>query len=358
MITFEAAIIKCMNILRWFLPIFLIISNTSSYAQEKYKVSAIGFYNLENLFDTINQPGVNDEEFTPAGANNYTPVVYIDKLSKLAEIISQIAIEETSDGPAILGVAEIENKSVLQDLVAHQKIKDRNYKIVHHDSPDSRGVDVGLLYNSKYFKVKKSESLFVPLIENDSTPIFTRDILYVFGLFDGEPLHVFVNHWPSRRGGEEASAPRRMQAAAVARVKIDSIIKINPNAKIILMGDLNDDPINLSVLKTLGAKIDSSKVEKGDLYNPWNEFYKRGIGSNAYNDSWNLFDQVIISSAFLEKEQKGWRYRKAVIFNKPFMFEKTGRYKGYPKRTYSWGQYIGGYSDHFPTYIVLVKKMK
>jgi len=348
-----------MNLFQWLLPLFLLINVTSSPAQEKkYKISAIGFYNLENLFDTINQHEVNDEKFTPTGMNNYTPEVYLDKLSRLAEVISMIAIEETPDGPAILGVAEIENKSVLEDLVDHPKVKDRKYKIVHHDSPDLRGVDVGLLYNPKYFKVKKSESLFVPLFENDSMPVFTRDILYVYGLFDGEPLHLFINHWPSRRGGEEASIPLRMKAAAVAKAKIDSIIGINSKAKIILMGDLNDDPISPSVIKTLGAKIDSSQVQKGDLYNPWNDFYKKGIGTLAYNDSWNLFDQIILSSAFLERNQKGLRYRKAVIFNKPFMFEKTGRYKGYPKRTYSWGQYIGGYSDHFPTYIVLVKRMK
>ena len=347
-----------MNKMKWLLSLFLLLFVTDLSAQEqKYKVSAIGFYNLENLFDTINQPDANDEEFTPLGSNNYTAEVYLDKLSRLAEVISQIAIEETPDGPAILGVAEIENKSVLEDLVNHPKIKERNYKIVHHDSPDLRGVDVGLLYNPKYFKVKKSESLFVPLFENDRTPVFTRNILYVFGFFDGEPLHIFVNHWPSRRAGEEASAPRRMQAAAIAKEKIDSIARVNPKAKIILMGDLNDDPISPSVIKTLGAKIDSSKVGKGDLYNPWNEFYKKGIGSNAYNDSWNLFDQIIISSPFLDRDQKGLRYRKAVIFNKPFMLEKTGRYKGYPKRTYSFGQYIGGYSDHFPTYIVLVKKV-
>jgi hypothetical protein len=345
--------------LRWLLPLTLLCYITTSPAQnQSYKVSLIGFYNLENLFDTINQPDVKDEEFTPTGANKYTAEVYLDKLDKLSEVISLIGLEDSPDGPAILGFAEIENRSVLKDLVKHPKIKDRNYRIVHYDSPDLRGIDVGLLYNPKYFKVKKSESLFVPLFENDSTPIFTRDILYVFGLFDGEPLHLFVNHWPSRRGGEERSAPLRMKAASIAKAKIDSIISISPNAKIILMGDLNDDPISPSVIKTLGAKIDSSQVQQGDLYNPWNDFYKKGIGTLAYNDAWNLFDQIIISSAFLEKEQKGLRYRKAVIFSKPFMFEKTGRYKGYPKRTYSWGQYIGGYSDHFPTYIVLVKKVK
>ena len=341
------------------MPLLVFFFAISTSAQDQsYKVSLIGFYNLENLFDTINQPDVNDEEFTPTGANNYTVEVYLDKLDKLSEVISLIGLEDSPDGPAILGVSEIENRSVLEDLVKHPKIKSRNYQIVHHDSPDIRGVDVGMLYNPKYFKVRKSESLFVPLFENDSTPIYTRDILYVYGLFDGEPLHLFVNHWPSRRGGEEASAPRRIQAASVAKMKIDSIMKINPNAKVILMGDLNDDPVNLSVMKTLGAQLDSTDVRKGDLYNPWNDFYKKGIGSLAYNDAWNLFDQIVFSSSFLDKEQKGLRYRKAVIFNKPFMYEKAGRYKGYPKRTYSWGQYIGGYSDHFPTYIVLVKKAK
>lgn len=318
----------------------------------------IGFYNLENLFDTINQPEVKDEEFTPTGANLYTPQVYIDKLGKLETVVADIGKDFTPDGFALLGVAEIENESVLQNLVHQPKLKERNLQIVHYNSPDERGIDVGLLYNPKYFKVKSSETIFVPIFNNDSTPRYTRDILYVTGLLDGEPVHVFVNHWPSRRGGEEASAPSRAIAAGVARHKIDSLLALNADSKIILMGDLNDDPISPSLTAVIKAKGDEKEIQRGDIFNPWMSYYKQGIGTLAYNDAWNLFDQIVFSSSFLNKEQKGVFYKEANIYKKEFMIQQSGRYKGYPKRTYDFNKYIGGYSDHFPTYIVLLKEKR
>ncbi|MBL0341482.1 MAG: endonuclease/exonuclease/phosphatase family protein [Bacteroidetes bacterium] len=236
------------------------IAFSQSKAKHKYKVACLGFYNLENLFDTINDPLINDEEFLPSGTKLYTGKVYVDKLKNLAEVISQLAIEETPDGVSLLGVAEVENRSVLEDLVVQPKIKNRNYKIVHFDSPDARGIDVGLIYNPTYFKVLESAPLNVPLKNADGTPYATRDVLWVYGLFNGEPLHVFVNHWPSRRGGEEASAPGRALAAGVAKAKMDSIRAKNPDAKVILMGDLNDDPLSPSVTDVIKAKGDSSKV--------------------------------------------------------------------------------------------------
>jgi len=320
-----------------------------------YKVGLVGFYNLENLFDTINDPEKNDEDFLPDGSYHYTGKVYLDKLDHLAEVLSQIGTDVSPDGLSIIGHAEIENDEVLVDLFNHPKLKSRNYKIVHYDSPDIRGVDVGMVYNPKYFTPINSQSLTVHL-GTDSTEHKTRDVLYVYGKYDGEDLFVFVNHWPSRRGGEEASAPGRAAAAKVCREKIDSITSKNPDAKIIVMGDLNDDPTNPSVAVVLGAKGDKKQVARGGLYNPWLEPYKQGIGTLAYNDSWNLFDQIIISSAFLEKEQNGFFFHEAKIFSKPWMLNKSGRYKGYPKRTYDFNNYMGGYSDHFPTYIVLLKK--
>jgi endonuclease/exonuclease/phosphatase family metal-dependent hydrolase len=199
--------------------------------------------------------------------------------------------------------------------------------------------------------------LNVPLKDPDGSSRPTRDVLWVYGLFNGEPLHVFVNHWPSRRGGEEASAPGRALAAGIARAKIDSILTAFPNAKVVLMGDLNDDPLSPSVLNVLNASNETGKLKKGQLYNPWTDYYRKGIGTLAYNDAWNLFDQVIISQAFLKKEQEGFFYQKAVIFNKPFLLQKSGRYKGYPLRTYDFDNYMSGYSDHFPVYIVLLKKI-
>ena len=337
----------------------LIFNLSSAFAQDaKFKAGIVGFYNLENLFDTINQPEVNDEEFTPTGANLYTSAVYLDKLNKLSDVLSQIGTDITPDGLSVFGVAEIENITVLQDLVAKEKLKDRKYKIVHFDSPDKRGIDVGLIYNPKYFTVLHAEPLFVPLKGDDGEPYYTRDVLYVYGMYDGEPMHFFVNHWPSRRGGEEASAPNRALAAGVAKAKIDSINNVDPNAKIILMGDLNDDPTSPSVTKVIKSVGEISRVKPGMMFNPWVKFYNDGIGTLAYNDSWNLFDQIMFSYPFLDKKQPNFFFQKAMIFKKEWMLQQTGRYKGYPLRTYDFSVYQGGYSDHFPTYILFLKPVK
>ncbi|MEO5570725.1 MAG: endonuclease/exonuclease/phosphatase family protein [Bacteroidia bacterium] len=340
--------------------LFILISTSKAFSQEKnYKVGVIGFYNLENLFDTINEAN-KDEEFLPDGSNHYTSEVYIDKLGKLSSVISLIGSDMSPDGLSMMGCAEVENESVLKDLINTPKLKSRNYKIVHYDSPDERGIDVGLIYNPKYFTVKSSESLFVELYDDaeKKLPRLTRDVLFVFGIYDGEPLYVFVNHWPSRRGGEEASAPGRAKAAGVCKHKIDSITKLNPGAKIIVMGDLNDDPVSPSVAVVLNAKGDKKNVKLGGLYNPWTNYYTKGIGTLAYNDAWNLFDQIMLSSAWLDKKQSGFFFKEADIFHKAWMEEASGKYKGYPKRTYAGNTYIGGYSDHFPTYVVLLKESK
>jgi hypothetical protein len=332
-------------------PVLLLIFITAFGQQQQYKVGLIGFYNLENLFDTINQPDVNDEDF-----NRYTPKVYLDKLSKLSQAISEMGTDHSPDGIAVLGVAEIENRSVLEDLVAMPLIENRHYQIVHYNSKDERGIDVALLYNPKYFKIKNSESLFIPIYNPDSSFRYTRDILFVSGEFGGEPMHIFVNHWPSRRGGEEATAPLRQLGAAICKKKIDSLIANNPDAKIIVMGDLNDNPIDISVAKILNAKRKKEEVVSSDcMYNPWIDFYKKGIGTLAYQDSWSLFDQLILSKGFLDMNQKGFFFKEAVIFKREYMLQKTGRFKGYPLRTYNFSVYQGGYSDHFPTYIVLLK---
>ena len=232
---------------------------------------------------------------------------------------------------------------------------ERDYEIVHYDSPDERGVDVGLLYSSKNFRPLFSETLFVPLKNDDGTPRYTRDVLYVKGILKDDTINIFVNHWPSRRGGEEASAPWRAVAAGVCRHKIDSLIALNKNARIVVMGDLNDDPVNESVTMVLKATGDSKKISSGKLFNPWMKLYKDGMGSLAYNDAWNLFDQIILSPALLDSSQHHFAFRSAAVFSRDFMIQKTGRYKGYPKRTYNFNRYVGGYSDHFPTYIILSK---
>ena len=343
-----------------FLTLLVIASLTTGFTQnskQQYKVAVVGFYNLENFYDTVNNPITDDEEFLPTGPKQYNSTIYWDKVQKLSSVISQIGASINPDGPAILGVSEIENDTVLTDLVNHSLLKARGYKIVHYDSRDARGVDVGLLYNPRYFTVTESDKLFVQLPGGSKDAYFTRDVLWVKGKLDGETVHVYVNHWPSRRGGEERSAPARAAAALVCKQHIDSITKAEPTAKIILMGDLNDDPVSPSVAKVLGAKGNPKDVRPGGLFNPWLNLYKNGIGTLAYQDSWGLFDQIIISEPWLNKEQNGFFFYQPQVFNKEFLVENQGRWKGYPMRTWDNNTYRGGYSDHFPTYLLLLKKI-
>lgn len=338
------------------LPLFLTFNAVAQQKTEKeYFVSCIAFYNLENLFDTIDNENVNDAEFTPAGANKWNSEKYLEKLANMSKVIVDIGTEVTPDGPAILGIAEIENIGVVQDLINTPLLKDKNYGIVHFDSPDRRGVDVGLIYQHKYFKVTNSKSY--PLTIEGRDDFYTRDQLVVSGMFQGEPMHFIVAHWPSRRGGEKRSRPLRNEAAKVARHIVDSLLTIDPMAKIVVMGDFNDDPNNESVKKHLNSGGDAGKLSDGQLFNTMYELFNKGIGSLGYRDSWNLFDQIIISQGFLKAPAQTYVFHKAKIYNKPYLVSQEGQFKGYPFRTYSFGTYIGGYSDHFPTYI-FVKKEK
>lgn len=348
------AFLQPMNRITLIIGLFLFSISTQGQKQT-YKVALIGFYNLENFYDTVDNTMVDDQEFLPTGPKNYNGKIYWDKVTKLATVIADIGKDITPDGPAILGVAEVENDTVLNDLVHHELIKNRNYQIVHYDSRDLRGVDVGLLYNPKYFKLLSSRKLFVALDENGE-PIYTRDILYVRGIMDGDTINIFVNHWPSRRGGEERSAPRRAAAAKVVKTYIDSIQMETPNAKLLVMGDLNDDPISPSVKKVLNAKGNMEDVKPGGLYNPWVDMYKNGIGTLAYQDAWGLFDQIMLSFSWLDKAQTGYFFFNQHIHNKEYLVENIGKYKGYPMRTWDGNFYRGGYSDHFPTYLVMLKK--
>lgn len=333
----------------------LLITN-SAFAQEKkdFKVACIAFYNIENLFDTIDTPGVNDYEFTPDGPNQWNSKKYYEKLSNIAKVISQIGTDHTPHGPAIIGLCEIENRLVLDDLVNTEPIKSKNYQIVHFDGPDRRGVDVALFYQPSYFKVTNSKSYRLSIPDRDD--FFTRDQLLVSGEFQGEMMHFIVNHWPSRSGGESRSRPLRNAAAALSRSIIDSIQAVDPNAKIIHMGDLNDNPDNESVLNILRSKPLSTKLEAGDMHNPFFDIYKKGIGTLAYRDTWSLFDIISVSQPLIEKDFSSFRFYRAFVFNKPFLQQPSGRFKGYPFRMIAGGQYLGGYSDHFPTYILLVKE--
>ncbi len=326
-------------------------------AQNKkaYKVITIAFYNLENLFDYEDDPLTFDDDRTPNGKDRWTKEIYTAKLKNMAKVISEIGHDITGTTPALIGVCEIENRRVLDDLLNQKTLSDKNYGIVQFDSPDRRGIDVALLYQKDLFVPTNYKA--VPLyIYNDNTHrIFTRDQLIVSGVLDGEKIHVIVNHWPSRRGGEAYSRPKRIKAAKLNRQIIDSLHSKDPYAKIITMGDLNDDPTSPSVKDILGAKKDRDKVKLKELYNPMEDMHKKGLGTLAWRDSWNLFDQIIISAELLKKEYSGYRFYKAGIYNKAYLTNLHGRYKGYPYRSHTDGNFTGGYSDHFPVYIYLIK---
>ncbi|MFY7963986.1 MAG: endonuclease/exonuclease/phosphatase [Chitinophagaceae bacterium] len=340
---------------------FMLQAKAQNNTKQNYKVAVVAFYNLENLYDTLDDPKIDDEEFLPSGARNYNGKIYLNKLDKLASVISKLGTDDEKipckDGAAILGVAEVENDNVLNDLVNHPLLKSRNYQIVHYDCKDRRGVDVGFLYNPKYFVVEESQSLFVNLPQGSKDSYFTRDVLWVKGKLDGETVHIYVNHWPSRLGGEERSAPGRAAAAMVSKHHIDSIAKIEGEQKVIIMGDLNDDPTSPSLTKVLKCKSSIEDMGAGKLFNPWVEMYKQGYGTLAYQDAWGLFDQIVIGNKWLDRTQEGFYFIKQKIFNREFITENYGRYKGYPMRTWDGLSYRGGYSDHFPTYLVMVKKV-
>ena len=328
----------------------------SNIEAQQVRAGLIAFYNLENLFDTIDTPGVLDEEFTPDGPNKWSDKRYLEKIDNMAMAISRIGEDDGwSGGPAVIGVSEIENRSVLEDLAAHPLLKESNYQIVHYDSPDRRGVDVALMYRPQFFRVTASASPSLDLKDADGNPIYTRDQLVVSGIFDGEPMHFIVNHWPSRSGGELASRPRRNAAAALTRRLVDSLMQIDSEAKVFVMGDLNDDPTNESLRKYLRASGNEDKLKDGELYNTMFPLFRKGVGSLYYRDGVNLFDQIIITPALLGKDYSSYKFLLARVFNASFLLQKDGQYKGYPLRSFVGTVWQGGFSDHFPVYVIIVR---
>jgi len=341
-----------------FISIFLLTFVT--YGQDKaYDIRTIAFYNVENLFDTINDPKKFDDDRTPNGKDRYTSKVYWDKIDKLSRVLSEIGRKETQTSPVILGVCEIENRAVLEDLVTSKKLREQHYGIVHYESPDERGIDVALLYQKKYFKPISYKAHKLLIFKDDGKRDYTRDQLVVSGILDNELIHVIVNHWPSRSGGEAKSRPFRIAAAKLNKKIIDSLQDISSGAKIITMGDLNDDPDSPSIVKILKAKEKKKDVKPiVGLYNPMADMHRRGFNTLAYRDNLNLFDQIIFTQTFLEKDYSSYRFYKAGIYNKRYLITGKGRFKGYPFRSYNYNTYQGGYSDHFPVYIYLIKEKK
>lgn len=325
------------------------------FAQDKQRLvpAVIGFYNIENLFDTINDPAINDEDFLPTGNNQWTGERYRMKLHNMAKVIGELGTDIHPRGPALLGLAEVENGSVVEDLVRTEPLTGRGLKVVSHEGPDERGVDVAFIYDPQQFKLlgQKAYRLVVP----NEPDFLTRDQLLVSGILDGDTIHAIVAHWPSRRGGEKRSRPYRNLAADLGRHIVDSLTARNPNARVFYMGDLNDDPINESVRKHMKAVGDKNAAKGELLYGPMEKYYKDGIGTLAWRDSWNLFDQIILTPALCTGEGGRYKHHGTFIHNKPYMRQKEGNFEGYPFRTFVGNQFMNGYSDHFPVYVVLTR---
>ena len=331
-----------------------------SQERKTYRVNTVAFYNLENLFDFRDDPFTYDDDRTPEGRDRWTEALYQAKLANMASVISEIGTALSGTSPAVIGVCEIEHRGVLEDLLNQPALVGSNYGIIHYDSPDRRGIDVALLYlKGVFYPIHHSRHpLYIYDHKKPGKRLYTRDQLLVSGLLDGDPIHIIVNHWPSRSGGEARSRYKRIAAAKLNRRIIDSILSENPYAKIITMGDLNDDPSSPSIKKILGAKRNRGNVRIKQLYNPMEQLYKEGYGTLAWRDGWNLFDQLIISQELLKQDYSSYRFYKAGIYNKSYLLTPNGRYKGYPFRSFTDGQFTGGYSDHFPVYLYLIRELE
>ncbi|MGJ8658237.1 MAG: endonuclease/exonuclease/phosphatase family protein [Cellulophaga fucicola] len=339
-----------------FLILFLItVDNVFSQDKKEYKARTIAFYNLENLFDTINDPDTFDDDRTPLGKDKWTAEKYRDKLKNMSLVLSEIGSSVTKASPDIIGVCEIENNVVLEDLIKEPALLNKGYAIIHFDSPDERGIDVALLYKKEVFMPTSFKSHRLLLFKENGYRDYTRDQLIVGGLLDDEEIYFIVNHWPSRSGGEARSRPNRIAAAKLNKRIIDSVLRLNTDAKIISMGDFNDDPINDSFKKVIKTEGRKRKVTDSILFNPMESLYRKGEGSLAYRDKWNIFDQIYFTGNLISSTKESFSFYKAAIYNPAYLLTSSGRYKGYPKRTYSGGNYTGGFSDHFPVYITLVK---
>lgn len=330
-----------------------------SFAQKSYILQTVAFYNLENLFDTINHPDKLDELSPIFEIKSNKTAVYKDKLLKLAGVLAKIGTQKSNTPPALIGIVEVENKTVIENLIATPPLNQYNYGIVHYESLDKRGIDTALLYNKDIFRPIYSKAID-PDLQKENKKVYTRDILWVTGFFMDEKTHILINHWPSRRGGAKKSSILREGAAAKTLEIITQIQKEDPNAKIIGMGDFNDNPTNKSFKKVLKTKSSKKRIEIGDLYNPYEKMFKEGFNTLTFRGEMFLFDQIFFSSNYLtqHKNYNEFRFYKAGIFNPSYMILQSGKYKGSPKRSFSGGTYLGGYSDHFPVYCYLLKENK
>lgn len=304
----------------------------------------LGFYNLENIFDTKNDPRTLDDDFTPQGSKKWTRKRYNRKLRKIAGTLHKLGKMTSGRIPSIVGVAEVENRGVLEDLISTKPLKNYSLGIAHHDSPDERGIDTALLYDKENFELMHSEAIPLLVHNEEGVRDFTRDILYVRGKLNGEELHVFVNHWPSRRRGEEITEARRITASRTLSEFIKELLNREADANLLIMGDFNDGP---------EAKSIQQLKDSLELYNPMEKLASPERGSANYRRTWSLFDQILISHSFFNYQKGTHSFAHANIFDAHFLTEWKGRYLGNPFRTYVGKKYLGGYSDHFPVYVQL-----
>ncbi|MBQ8492826.1 MAG: endonuclease/exonuclease/phosphatase family protein [Alistipes sp.] len=343
------------NVLMLCVALFSVVA---LYAQES-KPYTVVFYNLENLFDIYDDPETHDDEFTPSGVKQWNEIKYQKKLTNMERVLFDIAAIQR-EYPIVIGVSEIENRTVLEDLISQPKLAGANYRICHYDSPDARGVDVAFLYRSDVFKLEGSDNIKLKVEE---LPNFrTRDLVVMWGTIEGEPFYFLVSHWPSRLGGKDASQFKRDACARQIREIKDSLLKENPATKVIVMGDFNDDATDDSIVKTMGAKGKVKELVAGDFFNPYNQMLRAGLGTLAYQDAWNLFDNICVTENLVNAEEGELRLMKGKgmkywgnIFTRSYMLQQEGQYKGYPLRTFVTNNFQNGFSDHFPVYIYIGK---
>ena len=338
--------------------VLVLLCNVAS-AQTKLAGYAIGFYNLENLFDYTHDEGKNDYAFLPDGSYHWNKMKYTHKLHNMSRVLGEMGTDKIPDGCAFIGVSEVENAHVLTDLVAQPSLAARTFTLCHIEGPDRRGVDCALLYNPKYFTVKNVKLVpYVQKLEKDSA-FKTRGFLTVSGELAGEHVTVVVCHWPSRFNGSFY----RETAGEEGRVLKDSLLRDDPNVKVFVMGDMNDDPTNKSMHEGLGAKEDIDEVKAGEMYNPWyNTLVKGHTGTLKYQGSWNLFDQIVMTPNLLnqngKKDFSTLKYISHQIFRRDYLFQETGKYKGNTKRTTAGGVWLDGYSDHLPVVVYLAQEVQ
>lgn len=327
----------------------LLFSSCKAEPTLKSDTLFVAFWNLENLFDTIDDPTKEDQEFLPDGIKAWTEERLDKKMYNLARVFKSM---NDYKAPDVIGVVECENQEILQKFISRY-FKEKKYKISYAESPDNRGIDCGFIYDANKFELIRTASHEIKKLSNSPTRLILHTKLKTK---NGEEISFFVNHWPSRRNGASESEYKRIETAKVVKREIDKLFDKNEKAKIILMGDFNDEPVDESILKYLGAEpfkceISNSKnidVPQGELYNISYNLFEQGLGTISFRDDWNLFDQIIISSSLIKQEGLTYLCDSFSIYNNELVATRSSKFKGTPFPTYGGNRYLGGYSDHFP----------